>query len=189
VFEETTPSFLFLSFHFVFFISSFCHYLQCLFLCVSLSQLLELNTDVRINKYITQWSSEETLRILWNPKVHYHLHKRPPLLPFLAHISPVHTSDLPICLSSSLLPKTFRQKQFMKLSSLPCVLHSPLISSSLILSYFYVWCRIQIMKLLSVPFSYSTHQFNRLISSADIPISTLFCSSFNPIDTLHTPIK
>ena len=61
----------------------------------------------------------------------------PPLLAFLVHINPVQTLDLPDFLSSS-LHKKVRQKRFMdlmKFSSLPCVLHSPLISSSLSTSY------------------------------------------------------
>jgi hypothetical protein len=74
-------------------------------------------------------ASQEILRMLWNPMVHYRTHKCPPPVPVLSQINPVHAphhiswrytlilfSHLRLGLPSKLFPSDFTTKPSMNLS-------------------------------------------------------------------------
>jgi hypothetical protein len=118
-------------------------------------------------------ASQEIPRILWNPKCHYRIHNRPPPVPVLSQINPVHASPLhfleihfniilPSPLRSSkwsLSTRSVPSNPCMHLSFFPYVLHvSP---------FYYSWSDhrdvwwIQIPLLLFVLCSWQvTHQHN-----------------------------
>ena len=63
-------------------------------------------------------ASQEIPRILWNPKVHYRIHKFPPPAPILNQIDPVHIPTfnvLKIELNINFLSKYGSSKQYLSL--------------------------------------------------------------------------
>jgi hypothetical protein len=102
-------------------------------------------------------ATQEFPNIVWNPKIHYRVHKSPSLVPVLNQMNPVHTapsslrfilvlsSRLPLGLPSSLIHCGFPTKilhGFLFLPQacyMPCPSHSPWLDRSN-----YTWWRVQV---------------------------------------------
>ena len=107
-------------------------------------------------------ANQEIPCILWNPKVHYRIHKCPPHVPILSQIDPLHSPPHPtswistwimsyllrLGFPSGLFPSGFPTKTLYTPLLSPNTCYMPLPPSSLFNHKKNVWWSVQIIKLL-----------------------------------------
>ena len=118
-------------------------YLLTYLLTCLLTYSMEYSLSWEANRFA---ASQEIPRILWNPKLHYRIHKCPPPVPILSQLDPVHTPTshflkihfniLPSAPGSTQWSVSLRfppPKLCTRLSPLPYAPHDPPLSFFLIL--------------------------------------------------------
>jgi len=117
-------------------------------------------------------AGQEIPRILWNPKVHYRIHKCPPRVPILSQLNPVHALTfhfhLRLVLPSGLSPSGFLIK----------TLYVPL------LSHIHATCLAHLILLDFITRTIFGDQYRSLSSSLCSFVQSLFISSLLGSNTL-----
>jgi hypothetical protein len=115
--------------------------------------------ELSLSQANSHLATEEFFKILWNPKVHYCVHKGTPLVPVMSQINPIHitrsyisktilniTFHLNLGLPSGLFPYGFPTKILYAFLFSRCVPHALPISSPLTWHFLCIWRKVQIMK-------------------------------------------
>ena len=90
-------------------------------------------------------ASQEIPRILWNPKVHYRIHKFPPRVPLLGQLDPVHTPTSHFLKThlNIILPSTPGSPKWFSFRFPNKTLYKPLLSAYALhvppISFFSIW--------------------------------------------------
>jgi len=132
-------------------------------------------------------ASREILRVLWNMRVHYRVHKSPPLAPILTQTDPVHTFPnyfpkihFNIMLQSTprsskwFLPFMISHHDFLWISHLSHACYMLRHSHFLWLDFTYnIWWSVQVMKLHIMQSSPDSHYILHLRSKHSLQHSVL----------------